>query len=349
MRLPSCIAVLLAAAWLALSALPVCAQDPAAAPKTPVHRRKRIAVIRFEIPNGTLAPWYKHGHVPNDTIQRLNNVLTDMTISALVKTGAFDVVERTELDKVLAEQKLKADGTLDPASAVQAGKVMGADLLLGGKLTEFGVKEKKTGLGGILPAVGLGAGFDLKNSTARVAIDARVIDATTSRILVADTASGENKESSFLLVGGDFDKFIGGIELGAKEWTESRLGRATRDAVDAIVTKILETFPVEASVRGVLPDGGIILDLGRFSGIKVGDVFEVMRETIILDEDTGEEMYRDHRTLGMLTVAEVQDERCKCTPAAPLAEPPKKGDYAVLKKKVDPQATDDRKKDEKKK
>lgn len=340
--------VLLTALLLAGS-LPLHAEDKPATPTPPAARhRKRIGVVRFEIPPATLAGWYSRGKVSPDTLERLNNVLTDMTISALVKTGAFDVIERTELEKVLAEQKLKAEGILDPDTAAKTGKVLGADLLLGGKLTEFGVKEKKTGVGGILANVGVGVGVDLKKSTARVVIDSRVIDSTTARILVAETGTGENSESGFLLVGTDFDNFIAGIDSSTKEWTESRLGRATRDAVDAIVQKLLETFPVEASVKGVLPDGGIILDLGRFSGVKVGDQFELMRETIVLDEETKEEIYRDHKSLGMIKIVEVQDERSKCLPVTTLPEPAKKGDYAVLKQRAEPEKKDDKKKDGKK-
>jgi hypothetical protein len=223
---------------------------------------------------------------------------------------------------------------VDPATAAKSGKVLGVDMILGGKLTEFGVKEKRAGVLGALTKVTIGIGVDTKNSTARAVIDARIVETTTARILMAETGTGENSEGKFFLAGTDFDKFVAAVNIGSTEWTESRIGRATRQAVDQIVQKVLDTFPVETAVRGVLPDGSVILDLGRFSGIKVGDQFEVMRETILFDEDTGEEIYRDHKTLGLLEVVEVQDERCKCKVVGGLAEPPKKGDYAVLKKKA---------------
>jgi curli biogenesis system outer membrane secretion channel CsgG len=317
---------------------PPATEQPAVAaptpPPPPAHRRKRIAVVRFEVPKQTLSGWYDQGNVSPAAIDRLSGMLADMLVTALVKTGAFDVIERTELEKILEEQTLDAKGVVDPATAAKSGKVLGVDMILGGKLTEFGVKEKRAGVLGALTKVTIGIGVDTKNSTARAVIDARIVETTTARILMAETGTGENSEGKFFLAGTDFDKFVAAVNIGSTEWTESRIGRATRQAVDQIVQKVLDTFPVETAVRGVLPDGSVILDLGRFSGIKVGDQFEVMRETILFDEDTGEEIYRDHKTLGLLEVVEVQDERCKCKVVGGLAEPPKKGDYAVLKKKA---------------
>lgn len=310
------------------------AKKPAATAPDSAHRRKRIAVVNFEVPPAVMRGWFPDGSYSGDISDRISGVLSDMLITALVKTQAFDVIERTELDKVLAEHKLSQSNILDPATAPVAMKILGVDMILGGKLTEFGVKEKKAGGGllGIASGAILGVGIDMKNSTARVKIDGRIVDTTTAKILFADFGEAENKEGSLALVGTNFKNFFGGLSMGSQEWTDSRIGRATRDAVDQFVGKVLVFFPVETVVKGVLPNGDIILDLGRFSGVKVGDEFDLMRETIMRDDETGEEIYRDRKALGVIKVTEVQDERCKCTPTGVLPEPPKRGDYAVLKK-----------------
>ena len=328
--------VLLCTLALALLAPATCVlADPASAPAdASAHRRKRIAVVNFEVPHQVLAIWYPRGQMPPYAANNLSAVLSDMLISSLMKTGAFEVIERTELQKVMNEHKLTAQGVLDPTTAAQAGKVLGVDLLLGGKLTEFGVRTKDSGILGALTAPLIGVGFDLKQSTARAVVDARVIDATSGRILTADTGTGENSETGIAIAGTNFHNFLAGANFNDTEWTSSRIGRATRAAVDDIVKQLLERFPVEAVVKGVLPDGSIILDLGRFSSITIGDQFQVMQETIFRDAQSGEEIYRDHKAIGSIRVIETEDDRCKCVPIAALPIAPRRGDYAVLLKKA---------------
>ncbi|MCS6862215.1 MAG: hypothetical protein NZT92_18070 [Abditibacteriales bacterium] len=177
-------------------------------------------------------------------------------------------------------------------------------------------------------------------------MDARVIDTTTARILLTPRGEGENKESGALFIGGNFFNFIGAVGFDSSEWTESRIGRATRTAVDQVIQQIVEKFPLEATVLLVLPDGTAILDVGKFSGIKEGDEFDIMRETLIKDEQTGEVVYRERKKIGALKVVEMQEDRSKCSLMNGAAEPPRKGDIAILKRPdPPPPATSDKGKD----
>ena len=49
---------------------------------------------------------------------------------ALIARGAFGVVERRDLDRILAEQRLQATGLVDAREAVELGKLAGADAVL---------------------------------------------------------------------------------------------------------------------------------------------------------------------------------------------------------------------------
>ena len=71
--------------------------------------RKRIAVLNFEVK----APGAK---------DQVGEGLTEMAITALTGTGHFIVVERTELDEVLKEQRLGQSGKVTGATAAQAGQ-----------------------------------------------------------------------------------------------------------------------------------------------------------------------------------------------------------------------------------
>ncbi|MCC6446168.1 MAG: hypothetical protein IT210_22290 [Armatimonadetes bacterium] len=265
--------------------------------------RKRIAVIQLEAPN-------------DYTSTRLGTGVADMITTSLVKSGVFDVIERVHLDAVLKENKLAEQGLLDPATAVKAGKILGVDYLLGGKVSEFGVKTKRSGLGAvgqILGGRGALGGLDLKNSTARVALDMRLIEVRTGKILVADTGVGEEKESGVVFAGGQLRDIVVVGRFDTTEWSESRIGKATRKAVGDVLEKVVGFFPAEGKVLAVFGSGAdraAILSLGRFSGLKEGMEVELVREEVIRDED-GQVVWTDRKPVGCLRVVEVQNDRAK--------------------------------------
>lgn len=267
-------------------------------PTAATHSKKRLAVVPFDTPSD----YY-------DT--PLSTGLCDMIITALVKSGSFDVIERQHLDALLKERNLAAKGMIDPTTAVEAGKILGVDYILGGKVTEFGIKEKKSGLGGL--AGGILGGVDLRKSTARVKMDVRLIDCTTAKILIADTGEGEEKESGVVFAGGALRSLILAGRFDTKEWAESRIGKATRKAVDQVCGKVVAFFPARGNIVAVMTMDGkryAILDLGKFSGVEVGKEFKVIRETDVKD-DSGAVVWSEKSDVGAVRVVEVQNERSK--------------------------------------
>ncbi len=72
----------------------------------------------------------------------LEKFLSEEFITRMTLTQKFRVVERSLLDKVLAELRLNVSDLVDPEKAVQAGKLLGANYLLVGTVTDekFGFK-----------------------------------------------------------------------------------------------------------------------------------------------------------------------------------------------------------------
>ncbi len=66
-------------------------------------------------------------------------VQEDVT-TALVNSGQFNVVERLKLKSILEELELSQTGIIDSKSAKQAGKLLGADVILTGTLAATGEK-----------------------------------------------------------------------------------------------------------------------------------------------------------------------------------------------------------------
>jgi Curli production assembly/transport component CsgG len=80
-------------------------------------------------------------HVDPDGIKRIaifkmdrlsyreNDKISDLLIHEFLRLG-YDVVERTEIEKLIKEQKLGASGFVDPDQAVAIGKMAGADSIV---------------------------------------------------------------------------------------------------------------------------------------------------------------------------------------------------------------------------
>src|SRR5215468_2522022 len=101
----------------------------------------------------------------------LRKGLAQMLISDLAGNESIRVVERERLQDVLAELKLQASSKIDQASAVKAGKLLGARYLV------------------------LGAYFDVMKS---FRADARIVDVETGQVLFS--SGGTAKPDDVLLL-----------------------------------------------------------------------------------------------------------------------------------------------------
>lgn len=110
----------------------------------------------------------------------LERNIEDMIITELVNTGRFDVVERTQLQAMLKEQKLAASGVVDASTGAQLGEVNGVQYLLYINLTNVSTSKSKSGF----------AGISIAQSCVNVNITARVVNAATGSIVMASNSSG---------------------------------------------------------------------------------------------------------------------------------------------------------------
>lgn len=245
---------------------------------------------------------------------QVDRVVSDMLTTALRRNG-LRVLERQELEAVLKEQRLATGGHVDPSTAVETGRLTGAQYLLGAKATEFGVRDaRQGGLFGLGPF----AGIQVRTSTARVVLDARLIDVRSGEVL--GTASGEGKVVNYggTLFGGSWAGgaiSLGGIDIGSKEWSESLLGKASRKAVDTVLQKLMGArYGSDGRVLAVNQDGMCVVSLGSRDGIRTGDRLDVLTVHAIRDS-SGEAVWTEEQREGSLTVVEVRADRCKAEAA----------------------------------
>lgn len=136
----------------------------------------RLGVLRFT--NQTSAGWWSAA---------VGSELSDMLASELVSTGAFQVLERREIEAVLGEQDLGATGRIDQATRAKMGKIKGAQYLVAGTVSSY--EERIGGGGGGIGYRGVRVGG--KKDRVYIAVDLKVIDTVTGEIVDARTIEAE--------------------------------------------------------------------------------------------------------------------------------------------------------------
>jgi len=96
-----------------------------ASPAMAEFKKTKIAVLDFQL------------HGDKWETADMGKIVAEWLITALVKEGRFDVIERRLLEKVLSEQKLSVSGVVDEASASSIGRVLGAKVIISGSVMKF--------------------------------------------------------------------------------------------------------------------------------------------------------------------------------------------------------------------
>ncbi|KAB2921987.1 MAG: hypothetical protein F9K22_12785 [Bacteroidetes bacterium] len=245
--------------------------------------KKRVAVSRFENRSGS---GYHH----------LGEGVADMLVTALVKSNKFSPLERQELEKVLAEQKLGESGLVTAETAPKIGKLLGVELLVVGSISEFGQKEKKVS-GGISFLSG-----GIKTKTSRAVVDVRLVNTVTGEIVAAETCEGEESSTGIAVDYEDIDF------SNMDSWDDTDIGKATREAVDGVVELIVKnmaSIPWAGKVLKVNADGTILIKPGSEGNVKPGMEFEIYRlGEAVKDPDTGLDLGAEEERVAKIKVIE---------------------------------------------
>ena len=116
------------------------------------------------------------------------SITSEFMIEKLLDSKRFyNIVEREKLREIVNEQTFNMNIMIDPLSAVQIGKILGAQYLVAGSIT--GLSTKKSGVDAKAGNAG-GAGFQKYTVIANVS--ARFIEVETGRIVLAASGTGES-------------------------------------------------------------------------------------------------------------------------------------------------------------
>jgi curli biogenesis system outer membrane secretion channel CsgG len=233
--------------------------------------KKRIAVFDFDDKTNHAYHWW--------TGQPVGEGMADMLVTALVKTGNYQVFERQEIQKIMGEQQLGQTGAVTQESAAQVGKLLGVELAIIGAVTEFGYSQGT--IGGALKQKGLGLG--VKSTKATVAVDVRFVNTTTGEIITAESVRKEESKKGLSVNTNQIDY------ENQNAFDESIVGKATRQAIDAIVEFVNSTAPdLPWQAKIIKGDGPIFINVGAVAGVQIGDEFVVYHAgEELIDPDTG--------------------------------------------------------------
>ena len=243
----------------------------------------------------------------------LGDGMADQLTDALMQSGQFTVMERQQLGAVVAEQDLANSGRAQKSQSAQTGKLVNAQILIKGTVTEF--QENSSGSAN---GVGFG-GFGIKNnrSEAHMAVIIRLIDTTTGEVLASERAEGKATAG-----GVGFGANVGGVQFGSSGFSKTPLGKAMQETIDKCVATIsdkLKGVPFEARIIKVTDDNNLLISGGGKTGISEGDVFTIysVGENLV-DPATGEQLGAEVEKKGIVKVTKVEEKYAKALAAGSL-------------------------------
>lgn len=254
--------------------------------------KKTIAVTRFENSSGI------------NSYITLGDDFAAQLSDALIQSGRFIVLSRKDLGAVLTEQDLADSGRLAKSLSAQKGKVIPAQILITGNITEFQENTQGGAQGLNIHGVNIG----MAKSDAHIAVIIQIIDSTTGEILDSERVEGLADASGFSV------GYSGSFNVGSSSFKKTPLGKATQIAIDRAVeyiSKKLAQAPWQGRVVTV-KNGLVYINAGSDAGIQNGETFIVCRKgESLIDPETGAELGAEKTKIGDIIVSEIEPKFSK--------------------------------------
>lgn len=228
---------------------------------------------------------------------RLGQGASDMLATALVKKTKFAVIERDKLARIVKEQNLNNNPSrFDPGTAAEIGRLLGAEYIVTGSVTEYGRSS----------AGASGKGVKLGKKGYNAAVDIRIIDVNTGEIVFAEEGSDTRSSISVKAFG-----FSVGESFDEKKATEAMRGAIKKVASKIAKAKFEPRYVAKKKPAGPTlvadVDGNILmLNKGSNAGFEVGQEITISRQyKIIKDPDTGKVIKIKYKKIGIIKLIEV--------------------------------------------
>ena len=260
--------------------------------------RPRIAVLDFDYtPDvGQYYLWYYGGSASGSS---------DILVDRLGNGGQYRVVERSQIEAVLAEQNFGASGRVDASTAAQIGRILGVESVIIGSITKFNYDVKDKGI----RVFGVGTRREVVE--AEVQLNVRMVNTSTAEIIRTAEGNGQATDTaSSVTVTGVFGQdsdpdnvrqVLSEAYTMAINEVASSLNSAAED-----VAAVPAALPTQTSVIADITGSTLILNRGNTDGYRAGmclSVERVVRE--ILDPETQEVLRQITESSGQIELTDV--------------------------------------------
>lgn len=272
-------------------------------------QKKRIAIFDFDnaaVQGGVSFPFMQNSP-PN-----VGKAAADLLITKLVQDGNVTVIERSAIDKLIAEQNLSNSDRTDPTTAAKLGRILGVDAIVMGTITHYDYLDKTTGGGGARFGGFGGVSTKTKHDiTAKVLINTRLVSPDTAEVLAASEGAGEVDRKGVKVDMRDTNRIMTGATA-----NNPIMNDCMDKAIAQLATQLEQQFPklpprapvIDGLVADASDSGQLVLNVGAQHGVRVGDHLQVWRAgKEIKDPVTGKVLMRDDTLLGEAVVITVND------------------------------------------
>jgi len=255
--------------------------------------KKTVAVAKFDATGAFLA---KYGGWD------IGGGLSAQLVDELVRSNRFIVVDRSDLAAVLREQEMKLEG-LTNKKAPMAGRLLGAQKIIRGSVTEFNEDDKGGGFSIGIGSRGVGTSVSPRSRKGHVKIIVRMINSQTGQV-----EGSYNAEQKLVSKSIAIDVIKDNISFGGESFKKTALGQATqlamRDIVQYII-KEMENEPWQALIANV-KGGKVYVNAGNNANLKAGDTLKCYRIVDqITDPASGEILGVEEAQIGTVRINQV--------------------------------------------
>jgi curli biogenesis system outer membrane secretion channel CsgG len=216
--------------------------------------------------------------------ERIGAAVKDMLTTEISETGCFILVERDQLEKALNEQAQGLSDASDSNFAPRVGKLVGAEFVLYGSVTQFGVRTETSD----------GFFSDSKTQFADAAVDVRLMNVETGEIALSLNGAGHAHR-----------KYTSVLGMGAHGgYDETLESEALRAALSGFAAKIsAEAAKAPWMCFGIIRGEQIYMDAGSRAGIAPGQQYEIYSKgEAVYSPTTGAKLGYDETRTGTVQV-----------------------------------------------
>lgn len=243
--------------------------------------KRKVAVARFTNEARVMSSsLFGEAYNRDPNFDRLGKQAADMLATELTRSGKFIVLERQDLNKLVAESEL-----MGLSHEEFKKSLVGVDALIFGSVTEFGRKD-----------VGEVQLFSRsRQQLAHAKVNARLVDPRTGHAFFSDDGAGDATLDQLTILG-----------LGDRATFDSTLNdKALSAAVANLTDKLINKLADKPWITNVLTIEGsnVIVSGGSRQGLQVGDRLKVMTPgKVIKSPQTGFNVQLPHTQVGELEV-----------------------------------------------